>query len=549
MKRFSCRILVLASVLAAVALLARTTPPGHAEDAPPVEKVNPADCFECHAEVETLWQSGVHKETLNCVDCHEGLKAHMDEPDANDAVVRFDPATCGACHENQFKTYFTVNLKKPARLEKSQLTGRSPNPFWDKLMAGHGFTKEHNAPRSHASMLVDHLVVDRAYGGRFQPKESIGWKYPTLKGPISTWEVLDDTHPETNEHKAFLPESGPAANTTCLQCKSTDAILKWKFMGDKDPAAKWDRTSNVVDYVKDLKNIAGCIHCHDPHAAKPRIVRDGLIQALTREAADTLWHKDPKRTKVDVVTFRDFRKIGILEKSDTRLQCGQCHVEYNCNPGYDTTTGEKVPFTDQRTNHFPYKDVFQIYDHYNALAFRDFKHAATGGLLFKAQHPEAEVFYNSKHDQNGVRCNDCHMPRMMTPEGKEYTSHWQTSPRNYIEMACLKCHKEWTRDEAVYSIDAVQNHVRGKMRKAEFWLSGLIDKIVEGKKLGLDEAVIKEAQEQHQRAHILWEWWTAENSDGFHNPDQARESLTRSVEESKKGIDLIVKAIAERQGK
>jgi formate-dependent nitrite reductase cytochrome c552 subunit len=82
------------------------------------------------------------------------------------------------------------------------------------------------------------------------------------------------------------------------------------------------------------------------------------------------------------------------------------------------------------------------------------------------------------------------------------------------------------------------------MRKSEFWLSSLIDKIVEGKKAGLDAEIIKQAQDQHLKAHILWEFWTAENSDGFHNPEMARESLTRSVDESQKGIKIINDAVA-----
>ena len=44
--------------------------------------------------------------------------------------------------------------------------------------------------------------------------------------------------------------------------------------------------------------------------------------------------------------------------------------------------------------------------------------------------------------------------------------------------------------------------------------------------------------------HILWEYWTAENSDGFHNPELARESLTKSVDESQKGIKIINDAMA-----
>jgi len=47
----------------------------------------------------------------------------------------------------------------------------------------------------------------------------------------------------------------------------------------------------------------------------------------------------------------------------------------------------------------------------------------------------------------------------------------------------------------------------------------------------------------HDKAHILWEWWTAENSDGFHHPEQARESLAQSVNASQEGINILEKAI------
>lgn len=51
------------------------------------------------------------------------------------------------------------------------------------------------------------------------------------------------------------------------------------------------------------------------------------------------------------------------------------------------------------------------------------------------------------------------------------------------------------------------------------------------------------ARECHSRAHILWEWWTAGNGGGFHNPDQARKVLTRSVEFSKIGIEILEEAV------
>jgi formate-dependent nitrite reductase cytochrome c552 subunit len=397
-------------------------------------------------------------------------------------------------------------------------------------------------------MLLDQFAVDRAFGGRFQPKS--GWRYVTEKGKV--WDILMDREPTTNDQKVFMPQTATAANSVCLQCKTQDHILKWSYLGEPAQGAQWSRASKPVELVRDVQHGLNCFICHDPHAAKPRIVRDALIQALTRPEKDTLWHKDPKQTKFTVIDMgvRGFtRKIAILEKYDTRLQCGQCHVEYNCNPGYDPknpdTSKVSVTMADQRTNHFPYKDVLGLYDHYaKQVSFLDFKHALTGGLLWKAQHPEAEAYYESKHSKAGVGCNDCHTPKMKSKSGKTFTSHFAVTPRVVLKETCLRCHKNWNEEQAKYAIDSVKAFGKGKMRKAEFWLSSLIDKIVEAKKAGVDPEVIKQAQDQHLRAHILWEFWTAENSDGFHNPELARESLTRSVDESQKGIKLINDAMA-----
>ncbi|NTV14287.1 MAG: ammonia-forming cytochrome c nitrite reductase subunit c552 [Desulfobulbaceae bacterium] len=513
-----------------------------------VEKpVNVALCYDCHDTIKELHNLGKHAK-VNCINCHTGLAVHLANPGpATRPGTDTSWEACGSCHKDQYDSFMKVALHRPARDEKSQLTNRAPNPFWDKLMAGHGFTKEHALTRSHVNMLPDHLIVDRAYGGRFQAKE--GWEYVLEKG--RAWDILTDTQPGSKEHKPFMPQSAAAANPVCLQCKSQDQILKWGYMGDKvEGKTTWDRTSNVVDFVKDLNHGLNCFTCHDPHAAKPRIVRDGLIAALTRPEADTLWHKDAKHTNMKIydMGLRGFpRKIAILEKYDTSLQCGQCHVEYNCNPGTDAKTGEPVKMTDQRTNHFPYKDVFGLYDHYkNQVNFLDFKHALTGGMLWKAQHPEAESYYNSKHAKAGAGCDTCHTPKVKNKQGKVYTSHFAVTPRVQIKETCLtaKCHPKWTEEEAKYTIDSIKAHIKGKMRKAEFRISVLIDKIVAAKAAGVAPEVIKKAQDHHLKAHILWEYWTAENSDGFHNPDLAKESLLKSAQEAFDGIKVIDDAMA-----
>ncbi len=513
-----------------------------AQKAAPAEKpVKVETCYGCHAPIKEFHATGKHKD-VNCVSCHTGLDKHVanvkDRP-----VTRTDHKACGACHKEQYESFFTMNWKKLARIEKAQPKEKAP--AFDLLMMPHGFTKEHNIQRSHSFMLIDHLLIDRGYGGRFQPKA--GWAMFGMSGDLKAWDVLEDRYPDVKEHKAFIPESAPAANPVCLNCKSQDHILKWAYMGDPVTGTTWSRTSKVFEFAKDLNHALNCYMCHDPHAAKPRVVRDALIQALTRPQADTLWHKDPKRTKIDVkdMGLRGYtRKIALLEKTDTKLQCGQCHVEYNCNPGTEISTGKPITMADQRTNHFPFKDVFQMYDHYNALDFRDFKHAITGALLWKAQHPEAETYWNSKHDKAGVQCSDCHMPKMTDPKTKKtYTSHWQTNPKNYLKETCLKCHPDWNETKAAYVIDSVANHLKGKARKAEFWLTRLINKFEEAKAVGVDEETLKQARVQHDKAHIHWEWWTAETSAGFHNIDQAKLSLTTGIVDSKKGIEILQKAI------
>jgi nitrite reductase (cytochrome c-552) len=524
-------------------------PPGAAR--PPAEKrVQVDDCYACHDQVKELHTMGRHAQ-VNCSSCHAGLASHLASPGAETR-----PATdtsweaCGKCHAEQFRSFLQTAMHRPARDEKSQLTSRSPNPFWDKLMAGHGFTKEHALTRSHVHMMVDHLVVDRAYGGRFQPKN--GWQYVLEKGRV--WDILADTHPETKEHKPFLTQSAAAANPTCMQCKTQDHILKWPFLGDPKAKAPWSRTSNVVELARELNHGLSCFTCHDPHAARPRIVRDALIAALTRPEADTLWHKDPKRTGIRVIEMglRGFpRKIALLDRYDTRLQCGQCHVEYNCNDGYDPrnpdTSKKTVGYDNPVTNHFPYKDVFGLYDHYlNQVNFLDFKHALTGGLLWKAQHPESEAFYASRHAKAGAGCDSCHTPKVKGRNGKLFTSHFAVTPRANLKGTCLACHKGWSEEQARYAIDSVKAHIRGKMRKAEFRISALIDKIVAGKAAGLPAETVKKAQDHHLRAHVLWEFWTAENSDGFHNPEMAKEALLRSADEAFAGIKVIDDALAAR---
>ncbi len=506
-------------------------------------------CYGCHELIKDLHEASKHGK-LNCAECHKGIDRHLDDssqkPETNIALDN-----CGRCHKEQYESFVDINLESKPKLEKATSTSRSP--LFDAIMMPHPFTREHSEPRSHVFMLLDYLLVDRAFGGRFKLKS---WdKLSSGKAAErSAWDLIDDKDPGSSDQKIFPPYSprtaATAANPVCLTCKTSDMILKWGYRGDKYPPAKWGRTSKVVDVARDVHRPMACIHCHDPHGTNPRVIRDALIEAVVDRGEGTYpYNKEKsKKTTMKKLMFRDFRAIGILNKPDSTLMCAQCHVEYNCNPVRDIKTGEIIAMEDKRTNEFPWKNVFDYDAWVEKQGYRDFVNETTGALLSKIQHPEVEVFWGSKHERAGVECQDCHMPKMEI-KGKTFTWHGQKSAKYMKKDTCLRCHPNWSEREAEYQIEGIQNYIRGKMRKAEFWISEFVRTYKRAKDLGVAEEILREARKFHTRAHTKWEWWTAENSDGFHNPDQAKAALLESIQTSAEGVKFLEKAIEEKRTK
>jgi formate-dependent nitrite reductase cytochrome c552 subunit len=215
-----------------------------------------------------------------------------------------------------------ANPASKPKVEKATTTSRSP--LFDTLMRPHGFTREHAEPRSHIFALVDHLLVDRAYGKRFQLKDwtKIG---DAKAAERSAWEVLKDLEPNSSDHKIFPPyrprTATTSANPVCLSCETSDHILRWAYMGDRHRKARWDRTSKVVEFAREVHHAFGCINCHDPHSAGPRVVRDGLINAVVDRGKGSYLYDKEKSTKTTIrkVMFRGFRAIGILIPVEKRL--------------------------------------------------------------------------------------------------------------------------------------------------------------------------------------------------------------------------------------
>lgn len=507
-----------------------------------------ANCTVCHSNITKAHAGAAHKDVA-CTSCHTGLDEHLKKPSAR-PTVNMDPANCGACHQPQYTSLYK-DEGRPARQSKKAANGPAPDPFFDRALGAHGFTKEHDLPRAHTWMAIDQFIVDRAFGGRFEPKD--GWLYTTLEGGKSykVWDVLKDNYPDNNVQKPHKPGTAAAGNGVCWSCKSTDLMLDWAYMGDKVEGATFSRGSNPVDVVRKVNHALNCNFCHDPHTAQPRIIRDALIDAVTRDNKDVpnVWTSVAAHpTKVDVKDFgmRGFtRKVGYLERPDANLMCAQCHVEYVCNPGFNGKTGEKVGFDSRWTNLFPFVNADQIEEYYDKVPFRDFKHNVTGASLIKMQHPDTETFFGSVHDKIGATCQSCHMPKVKDEKtGKMYTLHWATSPRHYMKETCLTCHKDKTEKQMNLAIDAMKGHFEGKVREAESRMNDMFDAFDLAIAAGVDQKTLDEARKLHASAHVNWEYWTAANGAYFHNPELATRSLAKSAKAASDAAALLRKAVA-----
>jgi formate-dependent nitrite reductase cytochrome c552 subunit len=413
-------------------------------------------------------------------------------------------------------------------------------------------------------MLLDHVIVDRGYNGRFRLKD---YKYlippDNWDGDISKLfiDTREGNWDERSDIKDLKPWAFGAGNRTCLNCKTSDYIVGWETIskgGNKTGYAKFTRAGNR-EAAEDIANgtvrfSLNCVHCHDPHLTKMRVIRDALIEALkTRGPFPYDKEKNERARKyLKVIAFPEakdnYREIVIWDANvkDPKLNwltCAQCHVEYECNPVTDVRTDRKIGFDDPRTNVFGWRNAMDVYDYYmNELGIYTFRHGISKARLIKAQHPETEVWWESKHERAGVDCIDCHMPEV---NGIKF--HSPRSPQELsIEKACLNCHSEWTVDEANYIIEGIQQYIRGKMRDAEFHLSKLVEMIAMAERFGVDKGKIEEARELHSRAHLYWEWWTAENSDGFHDPDEAFLTLGEASRLAEKGWRMLEEEIRKK---
>lgn len=195
---------------------------------------------------------------------------------------------------------------------------------------------------------------------------------------------------------------------------------------------------------------------------------------------------------------------------------------------------------DQKRLTFPWhkgNKVENILAYYDEVGFKDWTHAETGAPTLKAQHPEFEMWSQGIHAKSGVSCADCHMPYTRVGAHKVSDHHIQ-SPLLNVNKACQTCHK-WSEPELTERVHTIQDRTY-KMR--DLAMSALVDLIADikaAKAAGRTDAELAEARDFQRKAQFYVDYVEAENSMGFHAPQEAVRILGESIDFSRKGQNAV----------
>lgn len=298
----------------------------------------------------------------------------------------------------------------------------------------------------------------------------------------------------------------------CLQCHAGGMKQVYEQVGNGDLQTGFEEVCAMpLDTAwKFVKHPIACIDCHDPKDMKLRVTRPGFVNAIKLvKALSGIPNYDPNTmaTRQEMRTF----------------VCGQCHVEY-----YFKGEGKLVtyPWHNGLT-----MDGAEAY--YDSVGFKDWTHIETGAPMLKAQHPEFELWNQGIHARSGVACADCHMPYMREGAAK-VTDHHIQSPLLNVSRACLPCH-HFPEEEMLARAEAIQARTQALLNRSEEAVLALCDAILGAIQRGATDAELSEARSLHRKAQWRLDYISAENSSGFHAPQESARILAESIDYARQG--------------
>ncbi len=314
---------------------------------------------------------------------------------------------------------------------------------------------------------------------------------------------------------------------SCLQCHAGGIRQIYEKVGNGDLQAGFEKVSAMPlkDAWQYAEHPVACIDCHDPETMNLRVTRPGFMNAI----------KQLKRHE----GVKDYDPNTMASRQEMRtFVCAQCHVEYYCGPKetlfYPWNNGLKVEEIESYYDNYTFKDGHRFYD---------WKHEITGAEVLKAQHPEFEMWSQGVHARSGVACADCHMPYVREGATK-VTDHYIRSPLLNVSRACLQCH-HFDEKEMLDRVENIQGTNRKLLDRSEDALVQLIDKTAEAKKRGASEGDLTPIYELQRKAQWRSDFVNAENSMGFHPPQEAPRILAESIDYARQG-EVAVQSILDR---
>jgi nitrite reductase (cytochrome c-552) len=317
--------------------------------------------------------------------------------------------------------------------------------------------------------------------------------------------MLSDQTFTERQHAAKQPGA-------CIHCHAS-IVVPYRKAGDGDMIKGWEKL-NPMPYAEVralVTHPVACIDCHDPATMALRVTRPAFLEGIRAlKASQGVKDYDPNKH----ATRQEMRSFV----------CGQCHVEYYFK-------GPEKRLT------YPWSKGLkadEILAYYEESGFKDWSHAETGAPTLKAQHPEFEMWNQGIHARSGVACADCHMPYKR--EGAQKISdHHVRSPLLNINRACQTCHK-WPEEELRARAETIQSRTQELRNRAMDALVALIgDLKTAGGAAAKEGPGITAARGFQRKAQFLLDFVEAENSTGFHAPQESARILGLSIDYSRQG--------------
>ena len=298
---------------------------------------------------------------------------------------------------------------------------------------------------------------------------------------------------------------------TCMNCHGS-VYVPFKKLGGGDIVKGFEQM-NQMPYFEARKLVShpvACIDCHDSQTMALRVTRPAFIDGIRAVKAS----QGVQNYEVNTHATRQEMRAFV---------CGQCHVEYYFK-------GPEKRLTYPWSKGLKADEILQYYEE---NPHKDWVHPDSGAEVLKAQHPEFELWNQGIHARSGVACADCHMPYMRVGALK-ISDHHVRSPLLNINNACQTCHK-WSDTELKDRVETIQARVYGLRNRAMDAVVGLIADLKDAKGKGTSDTQLASARKLQRYAQFLLDFVEAENSTGFHAPEEAERLLAESIDYARQG--------------